>query len=637
MANTNKDTMIGKKVKPVPIKQKEIGIDTNSNFLDTIIDAMDMSQLDISSLENFNIAAQSRESVYQVIDTMAMDDRVAAVLDSYTEDTIQTNDAGHVVWCESSDTNVGKYVTYLLDTLNVDKYIEDWVYSLIEYGDVYLRLRRESDIEEDLLFDKKKTDKQNKLNEALEISKLLNDDSEESKKLQENIKVYAHQDGDRYVPIIEKHPNPAELFELTKYGKTMGFIKCPTMTMQKKQTLGFDSYINYKMKQGDITLYDATDFVHGCLIDKSNRTPEKVNIYLDDKDMDEEEADTSYVVRRGQSILYNSFKSWRELSLLENSVLLNRLTKSALVRILNVDVGDMPKNQINNFIARLKQKIEQKSAISVGNSMQEYTNPGPIENVIYIPTHEGKGTITASALGGDVDVKSLADLDYYLDKFYGTLGTLKQYFGVTGDSTGFNGGTSLTILSSRYGKKIKRIQNVVCQMITDLVNLFLYDRGLTSYLNRFVIKMQTPITQEELDRREDMRNRIGTINEIMSQVNAVIKDEIIQAKMLKTLLSESVSNPEIINLCQEYINQLEKAKSEEQEEEESSSKGGSRDEGESVPSFARSEEPMEEPSEVENEPIPELGGEEEGSEEGGEEDSFLPSPSEMGLDLTGNQ
>src|SRR5574344_1337718 len=103
------------------------------------------------------------------------------------------------------------------------------------------------------------------------------------------------------------------------------------------------------------------------------------------------------------------------------SALLNRLTKSSVVRVLNVDVGDMPKEQVQNFMQRLKEKIEQKSAINAGNSMAEYTNPGPIENTIYVPTHGSQGQIAATTIGGDFDPKSLVDLDYFRDKLFGGL------------------------------------------------------------------------------------------------------------------------------------------------------------------------------------------------------------------------
>ena len=57
--------------------------------------------------------------------------------------------------------------------------------------------------------------------------------------------------------------------------------------------------------------------------------------------------------------------------------------------------------------------MEQKSALKADGGMSEYTNPGPQDNTIYVPTHDGIGALTADTIGGDVDVKSLADLSYY--------------------------------------------------------------------------------------------------------------------------------------------------------------------------------------------------------------------------------
>ena len=39
-------------------------------------------------------------------------------------------------------------------------------------------------------------------------------------------------------------------------------------------------------------------------------------------------------------------------------------------------------------------------------------------------------------------------------------------------------------------------------MVTDIINLFLIDRGMTNYVNKFKVRMQTPVTQEEIDKRE---------------------------------------------------------------------------------------------------------------------------------------
>lgn len=623
MAKKDNVNIVGDKIKPVPKEPQEIGADVDNEFAIQLLDSAESKTIDMNSLENFSNVSQTRESIFSLIDTMAEDDRVSAVLETYTEDVVETNERGQIVWCESSEEDVNKFVNYLLDTLNVDKHAAEWVFSLVKYGDVYLRLFRKSDYKDD-----------DTLMGEIKKSKSLNESVEEKEELQEDINVILHQENDHYQPYVEMISNPGEMFELTKHGKTMAYIQAPTNIQSIFSNQEAYNYMYYKMKQKDINIYSATDFVHGCLTNNNaSRCPEEVSIFTQDKDYEEEKSTVAntFKVRKGQSLLYNQFRTWRQLSLLENSVLLNRLTKSAIVRLLNIDIGDMSKEQAKIYVDRLKQMIEQKSSIQVGKSIQEYTNPGPIENTVYLPTHNGQGGVTATVLGADnYDPKSLTDLEYFQNKFYGNMRVPKQFFNLTGDSAGFDGGKSLAIISSRYGKEIKQIQNTFIQMLTDLINLFLIDRGYTSYINKFRLRMQPPVTQEELDRRENMRNRMGVIQDVMAQVDGVVKDDIIKLKVVKALLSQTITDPEVITLLQEQIDALESKK----DKDNSGSKPQKQENKEETnvdielpPSSGGGA--IEPPSFGENEET-----EEESPTEG--EESYLPSPDELSLDLTGN-
>ena len=148
-----------------------------------------------------------------------------------------------------------------------------------------------------------------------------------------------------------------------------------------------------------------------------NRVEETVNIFNDTKNRDDNVNAHSYNVKRGKSMLYDWYKTWREMSLLEDAIILNRLTKSSVVRIIQVEVGDMPKDMISSHLQSIKSMMEQKGALDTGKKYNEYNNPGPIENNIYVPTHEGKGNITVANVGGDYDPKTLTDLEYFRDKF----------------------------------------------------------------------------------------------------------------------------------------------------------------------------------------------------------------------------
>mgnify|MGYP003292853844 CR=1 FL=1 len=528
------DGLYGKKTLPVPTPERKKDIDVDNNFYENIIDGVINNVLDLNSFNSLENTAQSRNEIYNIYDNMCQDGTISAVIETYSEDATERNDDGLIVWAEADNPEIAKMVEYLLDTLNIDKHIFKWVYSLCKYGDLYLRLYRESDYDDELFSSKLKNKQQ----------------------LNEDVKIKAYSEGDRYVHYMEMVTNPAEMFEVTKFGKTVGYVKAPVRnTLEKKDILSLNQF-QYKFKKEDITIFPATEFVHASLEDNNSRTEEIINIFIDQDHYDKDETEHIYKVRRGQSVLADVFKVWRELNLLENSVLLYRVTKSSRVRLVNVEVGDMPKENVAKTLMGIKRMIEQKAAIKEGSSMTEYNNAGPIENTVYVPTHGGVGNISTSEIGGDVDVKSLADLDYYTNKLYGQLRVPKQYFSQTDDSTGFNGGTSLSIISSRYAKMIKRIQNTIIQAITDAINLMLLDKGLESYVNEFTIHMLPPTTQEEIDRRESLSNKVGIINDIMNMLGD-IDDTAVRLKILKNMLANVITDPEVINQLQEYIEKLE--------------------------------------------------------------------------------
>lgn len=597
----NDEELYNTKLKPVVAPDRKRDIDLDKTLYDNIIQAGFSSQLDITALNSLNQNAENRNQMYNLFDTMCEDGSIGAVVETYAEDATERNDSGKIVWVEAADSNVAQFVEFLLDTLNIDKNIYKWVYSLCKYGDLYLRLYRESEYEDDLFADEKK------------------------QQLNEDVKIKSYSKNDNYVHYMEMVQNPAEMFELTRFGKTVGYVKAPvSSTIVKQDNTSFNTF-KYKFKKGDVTLYPATEFVHASLEDNINREEETVSIFITDDDYNNEENAHSYNVKKGQSLLANVFKVWRELNLLESSVLLNRITKSSIVRLINVEVGDMPKENVGKTLLGIKQMVEQKSAINKGNSLAEYTNPGPIENNVYVPTHGGVGTISTTQIGGDVDVKSLADLDYYMNKLYGQLRVPKQYFSQTDDSTGFNGGSSLSIISSRYAKMIKRIQNCMVQAITDAINLMLLDKQLDAYVNEFTIHMLAPTTQEEIDRRDNLSSKVQLTSDIMNMLSD-IEDSVTKLKILKSLLANVIDDTEIVQLLQDEIDRLESEEDETIEEpvegdatsDTSISAGGEMDFNDT---FGAN-----------------LGGEEEPLDTEGEatseDENVLPNPEDLGVDLT---
>ena len=571
----------------MPLPDKINDIDTNNHIYDNIIDSQENGTIDISAINSFTSISRSRDEVYALLDLMAEDPIISTALEIYTSDSTEPNEQGKVMWCTSNNEKITNAVNQILDAMNIDKNAYGHMYALYKYGDIYLKLYRKSEFDFDKL--KEKKDK-SKLNESAEMNEDL------------ILKIYSK--NDRYAEYAEIVKNPADVFDLVKFGKTCAYIRTHVGVLQNymkdQKTPVINNQYLYKFNNNDIDIYGATEFVHASLEDNSDRTTEEVTLSTDIENESDLSSDLlTFNVKRGQSILYNSFKVWRELSLLENSVLLNRLTKSSIIRTINVEVGDMGKTEVQTLLRRIKAMVEQKSAYNLGTSMQDYTNTGPIENVLYFPVHEGKGRVETSQIGGDVNVGDLIDLDYWKNKLFGSLGIPKQYLGDTDDAAGFNGGTSLSLISSNYAKRVKRGQNAYIQMITDAVNLILLDRGLADYINKFDLHMQSPTTQEEKDRKENMSQSINNIREIMSLLDE-IEDRQTKLEILKSLLSNAITNTEVIGFIQDEIDKLSTT-----EEEETSTGSDELD----------------------------LGGDDFGGDFGGSSDLDLPEPEDLGGEI----
>lgn len=535
-------TLYGKKTKAVPKPKQNVGIDTEHKLANNIIGKAVSSQLDVNQIMKFTQISDDRNRLYNLIDAMAQDVTISAMLEIYAEDVTETNDQGQIVWCESEDKNVLKYVNFLLQSIQVDKYMYKWAYCLCLYGDLYVQLFRQS-----------QTDAK------------TNDSQKNKTTLNEAINFKTYDKNDKYSHYVEMKANPAQMFELTQYGKSIAYIDTHVTPKAPKTTDALDrltATYTYSYNENDIDIYEATSFVHATLDSGFNRSEEQVQLFIGNDTNpniagnSDKKASVTYSVRKGKPLFYNLFKIWRILSLLENSVILDRTTKSSIIRLINVQVGDMPKEQVGAHLLGIKQMMEQKAALDTDNSLNEYTNAGPIENNVYVPVRGEVGAISASQIGGDVNVGDLVDLTYFRNLLYGGSRIPKQYLNQLDDNAGFSGGQSLAQMSSRYAKAVKRIQNSLIQMLTDMINLMLIDKGLNAYINQFTLKMQAPTTQEEIDRRENEQNRVGMIADIMNILDGV-DDPTIKLKITKNLLATAINDEDVLQLLDEQIKKLE--------------------------------------------------------------------------------
>lgn len=484
-----------------------------------LVSKLDNGQVaSLNQLNQFRTIAEDRETQYNTYDEMTTDSVIAAALEIYADDATQYDEQGRIIWVESEDEEIARAGNRLLDTLEIPERAWKHIYQACKYGDFFLKLYRKGELEEDKVFDKSQA--------GTNSVSLVNDKVTSTPSLEE------------YVEDVE---DPATVFDLRKRGKTAGFIE--VRREEKSNNIYTSNNLSRTYSLRDVKVYQSDRMVHVIISDNLSRNPESITLDLGN------DTTCTYQVSRGKSILYDVYPIQRELQLLEDSLLLNRLTRSSLIRLLEIEVGDMPKKEVNNYLRRVKNLIEQHISMDKSTgSYKSYNSPGPIDNVIYIPVKNGKGHISINNLGGDVNVRDIADIDYFNNKRAGALKIPRSYLGDDDQGSGLNSGGTLTQLSARYARTIKRIQTAYIRAITTLLNLFFIDKKL-DYVNKFQVRMTSPTTQDDISRNELINGNVDLINSIMSLMESLEGGT--QKKILDHLVSKILKMPEVAEMIHE--------------------------------------------------------------------------------------
>lgn len=503
-------------------------------------------RIDLSDLLNVNSLKVTRDKKYEIFEEMVADGRIGAAIEMYANDTVQYNSEGKVIWVESDNSDVANYANKLLEDLNIAENLWSYAYCMWLYGDVYLEL-----FENTSTSGKKPT---------LLLEPIRQNSSVRTQYDIEGAKL------ERY---IEKVPNAAEVYDLQYKGKTSGFIRSRNLL---ENTLNNNTY-TYKGTVTDINILNPTKFVHICLSPNINRFPEKFNLIKDDvvKTPDKngliDGSDTegngnsslSFTVKTGQSILENVYGAYKTLKLKEESVLLERVTKSSITRVIQVELGDMPESQKRKKLQEIKNQIEQQLNMNKdAGTISSRPGAQPIENIIYTTTKNGKGTISTVNIGGDVDIGDLSDVDQSENKVYGALLIPKALLGADMEGTGLSNGGSLTEMNTTYARRIKRGQVAICSAIKTLINIFALSEGLgASHVNNFEVKLTPIITVEDNRRDELMRNKIQNVNDIMELVSKIgAINDTTKLDMLLNWLSNYLNQQDIVDIINKRIQEL---------------------------------------------------------------------------------
>jgi hypothetical protein len=153
----------------------------------------------------------------------------------------------------------------------------------------------------------------------------------------------------------------------------------------------------------------------------------------------------------------NAKRAYRQLSLIEDSVVIYRLVRAPERLVFKVYTGNMPAPKAESYIKGLMMKYWSKKTYNgLEQRVSNVYDPQSMLDSYWFPVDaQGKGTdVTTLASAGNLG--EIKDLDYFLSKLYKSLKVPTSRFLTPGDP--FKDGAEITREELRFARFIMRIQ-----------------------------------------------------------------------------------------------------------------------------------------------------------------------------------
>jgi len=214
----------------------------------------------------------------------------------------------------------------------------------------------------------------------------------------------------------------------------------------------------------------------------------------------------------GRSVLEMIYKVFKQKELLEDAILIYRVSRAPERRIFKIDVGNMPSHLAMAFVERVKNEMHQRripTQSGGGNNMMDASyNPLSINEDYFFPvTAEGRGS-DVSTLEGGKNLGEIDDLKYFNNKMARGLRVPSSYLptGPDDSSAVLNDGKVGTALIQeyRFNQYCERLQKLISQKLDDEFKMFLKWRGFNLDSSLFDLTFNAPqnfasYRQSELD------------------------------------------------------------------------------------------------------------------------------------------
>ena len=252
------------------------------------------------------------------------------------------------------------------------------------------------------------------------------------------------------------------------------------------------------------------------------------------------------------SYLHKAIKALNQLRMIEDSLVIYRLSRAPERRIFYIDVGNLPKVKAEQYLRDVMMRYRNKLVYdaNTGEVRDDRKFMSMMED-FWLPRREGGRGTEISTLPGGQNLGELADIEYFQKKLYRALGVPESRIAADG---GFNLGRSSEILRDelKFAKFVGRLRKRFAQMFNDMLKTQLILKNIVSVedWDRISDHIQYDFLYDnqfaELKETEMLNERLGVLATIEPYIGKYYSTQWVRSKVLRQTDAEMIEMDEQI-------------------------------------------------------------------------------------------
>jgi hypothetical protein len=239
------------------------------------------------------------------------------------------------------------------------------------------------------------------------------------------------------------------------------------------------------------------------------------------------------------SHLHKAIKPANQLKMMEDSLVIYRLSRAPERRVFYIDVGNLPKikaeQYLKDIMTRYRNKIVYDSATGEVRDDRKFMTM--LED-FWLPRREGGRGTEITTLPGGENLGQIADIEYFQNKLYQALDVpasrLQPQTGIQ-----FGRAAEITRDELRFSKFVDRLRKKFNEVFNDILRSQLILKGVLveSDWDQIAEKINYQYAEDqffkEMKDAENLRNRIDVLNQMQPYVGTYYSKNFVMRNVLR--------------------------------------------------------------------------------------------------------